>query len=301
MKEYIILYSRGDRVGSHILQYICIVIYAVYNNLYIVYDESTINYNKNIFVLAILNYINKHNTRFLNNDYKNVIKDLNVQQYWLDFEKIYEPFNFFYSYDLQLIISQVVRSIKSDIISYANKYICDSLRLNLKNIIPSNYVIPFDPKKTILIHLRLDDVRDKNDYDGSICSNFYKNKMDNTNNILGICNIGYCNQQAPLSKDKINTVLEEALNKYPEHEVVIVTSPGNYETGFPYRTIRSEDESYDLYLMCNSEVLILSRSCFAFNSLFFGIAKDVWCPLWGHFVSSGLNTKYDNSKFNYFF
>lgn len=113
-------------------------------------------------------------------------------------------------------MSQVVRSIKSDIISYANKYICDSLRLNLKNIIPSNYVIPFDPKKTILIHLRLDDVRDKNDYDGSTCSNFYKNKMDNTNNILGICNIGYCNQQAPLSKDKINIVLEEALNKYPE-------------------------------------------------------------------------------------
>ena len=35
--------------------------------------------------------------------------------------------------------------------------------------------------------------------------------MDNTNNILGICNIGYCNQQAPLSKDKINIVLEEAL------------------------------------------------------------------------------------------
>lgn len=87
MNEYIILYSRGDRVGSHILQYICIVIYAVYNNLYIVYDESAINYNKNIFVLAILNYVNKHNTRFTNNDYKKLIKDLNVQQYWLDFEK----------------------------------------------------------------------------------------------------------------------------------------------------------------------------------------------------------------------
>ena len=97
MQESIYLYSRGDRLGSHIIQYICIVIYAVYNNLYIVYDESTINYNKNIFVLAILNYINKHNTRFTNNDYKNVIKELNVQQYWLDFEKIYEPFNFFYS------------------------------------------------------------------------------------------------------------------------------------------------------------------------------------------------------------
>jgi len=38
--------------------------------------------------------------------------------------------------------------------------------------------------------------------------------------------------------------LEEALNKYPEREGVIVTSPGNYyETGFPYRTIRCEDES----------------------------------------------------------
>jgi hypothetical protein len=299
--DYIILYPRGDRLGSHILQYISILIYAVYNNLYIVYDKSNLKFTENIFVLAILNYINKYNSRFPKNNYKEKIKDLHIQEYWLDFEKTYDHFNFFYTYDIQLIMLQVVRSINSDIISYTNKYIGDSLRLNLKNVIPSNYVIPFDPKKTILIHLRLDDVRDKKDYNGSICSNFYKNKIDNTNNIFGIINLGYCNQQAPLSKDKINIVLEEALNKYPEHEIVIVTSPGDYETGFPYRTIRSEDESYDLFLLCNSEVLILSRSCFAFNSLFFGIAKDVWCPLWGHFVSSGLNTKYDNSLLNYFY
>ena len=34
----------------------------------------------------------------------NVIKDLNVQQYWLDFEKIYEPFYFFYSYFISTVI-----------------------------------------------------------------------------------------------------------------------------------------------------------------------------------------------------
>ena len=41
--------------------------------------------------------------------------------------------------------------------------------------------MPYNPQKSILVHLRLGDVKDRPDYDGSICSNHYKNRINNKN------------------------------------------------------------------------------------------------------------------------
>ena len=119
--------------------------------------------------------------------------------------------------------------------------------------------------------------------------------------IQGIATLGYCNMQTPLEKNKVELAILQARQKYPEHEVIMVTSPGDYETGYPYRCIRSNDENYDMFLLCNADILILSRSTFSLSAAFLGTAREIWCPLWGHFVCTGLYTKYDNSKFNYFF
>ena len=51
--------------------------------------------------------------------------------------------------------------------------------------------------------------------------------------------------------------------------------------------------------MC--KVVVLSRSNFAVSSLFFSDKKKVYCPLWGHFTSYGLDTKYDKNDFFYFY
>jgi hypothetical protein len=111
--------------------------------------------------------------------------------------------------------------------------------------------------------------------------------------------------QTPLAKNKVDLAINQAKQKYPDHEVIIVTQPGDYKIDYPYRCICSNDENYDLYLLCNASVLILSRSTFSLTALFLGSAKEVWSPLWGHFVTTGLNTKYDNLdkfvKTNYFF
>jgi hypothetical protein len=305
----IYLYSRGDRLGGHLLQYMSIIIYAFYHNLYIVYDYDTLKFTNSIFVRAILAYINNHNKKC------NIIvkdsekyKNMYIQKYWLDFEKRFDPNDFFYSEDLLIITTQVVYSIKSDIISYYKKYISHNMYRYLEEAKSYNdtyqrYIIPFDKNKTILIHLRLEDVRDREDYDGSICSNYYKNRIDNNyENIQGITNnVGYSNRQTPLAREKIELAISQAKTKYPEHEVIIITAPGDYEIDYPYRCIRSDDESYDLFLLCNADVLILSRSTFSLMSTFFGKAREIWSPLWGHFVCTGLYTKYDNSKFNYFF
>ena len=55
--------------------------------------------------------------------------------------------------------------------------------------------------------------------------------------------------------------------------------------------------------MCN--VTILSRSTFALSSLFFNKNKvKTYIPLWGHFITCGLDSIYDQndkSKFHYFY
>lgn len=305
--ETIYLYSRTDRLGSHLLQYLTLIIYAVYNNLFIAYEYDKIKYRHSLFVKAILKYIDNYNQKFNfdNNklsEIKEKYKNLNIMEYLLDFETKFNLNVYFYSCDLLIITTQVIYNIKSDLISYYRKYIHQNIVLNINNNIPANYVIPFNPKKTIAVHLRLDDVADRSDYDGSYCSNYYKNRIDSDNGkIQGIANLGYCNLQTPLNKCKIDKCLYEAIQKYPTHEVIIIAAPGYNKIDFPYRIIRSDDESYDLFLLCNADVLILSRSTFALSSAFLGMAREIWCPLWGHFVATGLYTKYDNSRFNYFF
>ena len=311
MIDSVYLYSRGDRLGSHILQYLSIIIYAFYNNLYIVYEPNKVNYNndyegvkyqKSFIVEAILSWIDNHNKKFPNKNYLEQYKNLNVREYLLNFETKFDLNSYFYSCDLLIISTQVLYNIKTDLISYFQKYICKNMRECISNVLPPQYTLLYNPKKTILVHLRLGDVKDRNDYDGSICSNHYKNRIDNDyQNIQGIATLGYCNMQTPLAKNKVELAIAQAKQKYPEHEIIIVTAPGDYEINYPYRCIRSNDESYDLFLLCNADVLILSRSTFALSAAFLGIAREIWCPLWGHFVCTGLYTKYDNSKFNYFF
>jgi len=313
MQDSIYLYSRGDRLGSHILQYLSIIIYAFYNNLYIVYEAEKVNYNneyeyegvtyrKSFLVEAILIWIDTHNKKFPHKNYLKQYENLCPMEYLLNFETTFDMNSYFYSCDLLIISTQVVYNIQTDLISYFKKYICKSMRDKILNSVPNMYSIPYNPAKTILVHLRLGDVKDRPDYDGSICSNYYQNRINNNNQrIQGIATLGYCNMQTPLARNKVDTAIEQAKQKYPDHEVIIVTAPGDYEIDYPYRCIRSNDESYDMFLLCNADVLILSRSTFALSSAFLGMSTEIWCPLWGHFVCTGLYTKYDNSKFNYFF
>ena len=302
MQDSIYLYSRGDRLGSHILQYLSIIIYAFYNNLYIFYDYEKTKYSESVFVKAILKWVDNHNSKFPVKDYSEKYKGLNPMEYLLNFETPFKQNEYFYSCDLLIITTQVLYTIHSDLISYFKKYIGESMRQHIYELMSQKYVLPYNPSKSILVHLRLDDVKDRYDYDGSICSNHYKNRIDNDNqSVQGIATLGYCNMQTPLAREKVDLAILEARQKYPEHEVIIVTAPGDYAIDYPYRCIRSDDESYDMFLLCNADVLILSRSTFSLSAAFLGTAREIWCPLWGHFVCTGLYTKYDNSKFNYFF
>ena len=205
-------------------------------------------------------------------------------EYLLNFETIFDINSYFYSCDLLIISTQVLYNIQTDLISYFKKYIFTTMRVKIIENVPSIYSIPFNPKKTILVHLRLGDVKDRPDYDGSICSNYYKERINSeVQSIQGIATLGYCNMQTPLSRDKVDKAIMDAKVKYPEHEIIIITAPGDYEINYPYKCIRSKDENYDLFLLYNADVLILSRSTFALSAVFLGRCERNLVPIMGTF------------------
>jgi hypothetical protein len=172
--------------------------------------------------------------------------------------------------------------------------------------IPFNPKIPFDVDKTILVHLRLDDVADRPDYDGSLCSDYYKNKIRNHEEcVLELYRNG--NHQAPLSKQKLEGIIQKAQQEFRDYKVVFITSPTSDTSSYlkyDDEVIRSHDENLDLYFLTMCKVVILSRSTFALSSMFFNKNKvKTYIPLWGHFVCCGLDTVYDRtdpSKIEYF-
>jgi hypothetical protein len=289
------LFARGDRLGANIFNFLTQVIYAVHNKLYIKYDRNNlssgdhepynINYNKSIFIETIFDYIDNYNKTFITIPSENINIKTN---------------------DFFLMMSRSVLNVKCDLITYFRENIFNSIKDNFYNkSLSKNYQVPFDPKKTILVHLRMDDCKYRNVYDGRVCSNYFRkimNRDETPNNTLhhNLIQIYYCNHQTPEPFHKIQEQINIILSKHPDYEVIIITNPGEELKNIPYRKIQNEDESLDLFLLCNSEIVIFSKSTFALSSLFFGMVKKAYIPLWGHLPCFGLYTKYDKQQYNYF-
>jgi hypothetical protein len=235
--NYIILQNRGagDRLGAQLTWYICQLIYAHYNSYYIEYNEEL--YPDSIFTLALKKYIDEYNRNKIKGEYINIIDSDN----WCKLN------------------SQIVVTIKSDLISYFKQHLFKIRNVIDEYALARNYSITFNPRETILIHLRLDDVNFNNriDYDGSYSSNYYANKVNTSNfdysdetqyymnnGIIKDYNLYNC--QAPISDNKIELVINKIKIKYPNYKVLIVTSPiGNVTLYYP--VIRSNDPSLDLF------------------------------------------------------
>lgn len=294
------LFGRGDRLGANITTFIAQIIYAVHNKLYIYYDKAYIRsgddvrfapynqeYNSSLFMESLFAFIDEHNKTL---PYK---EEERIKMYTIDFFKL---------------ISSVTQDIKMDHFRYFKTHIFPTISEQFKAFAKSkNYTdyLNFHPNKTILVHLRLDDVKHSSDYDGSLCGNHFQEVINKDliadNEVhASIRRIHDCNRQSTLHNTKLINVIQLAKTKYPDYEVVIVTNPGENTSHLPYRCIQSDDPSLDLFLLCNAEVLILSRSTFALSALYFGIVKDAYIPLWGHLPCFGLYTKYDSTTYTYF-
>ena len=204
-------------------------------------------------------------------------------------------------YDIQLFCGCVTQAIKCDLVSYFHKHIYNELDFQDINNFYSDVLTTYNFNDSIFCHLRLDDVSHKTDYDGSICSKYYRLLLEN-NKPCDNKFYEYVNNHSPLSKEKIINMINDSKSKYPNDKLYMVTSPVSDVDFSEYEIICNVDVDKDLFILCNSKKSILSRSMFALSSLFFSEAK-VYChlPSWGYFITCGLNTKYDNNDFKYIY
>jgi hypothetical protein len=288
---FITLYGdHENRIGSHLIIHICEILYAHKNKYYIKYDINKIRYKSSVFLKVLLNYIDNYNDTFIEKD-----------------EIEYFPFSNdnFKQMDWTKTIYKSIQCIKIDFKSYWREinpnFYNDLLQLS------SYKELPFNPKKTIAVHLRLDDVHDWWDYDGTASANHYRDIINNNTNIDEVYHIhNYAslpNMQAPIAMERIECQIQDAKMRFPDHEVVIISSPcTKHLIRTNHRIICNDDESYDLFLLSVSNVVILSRSNFSTAVIIFGNHERIYAPLWGQLVINGFYTKYhENSSIFSFF
>jgi len=292
---YIILVNRPDRMGANLSWYIMQIIYAHYHKYFI--HRPHLHFSESIFIKTIIDYTEKYNhelgEEFGSHDHGNYLSwILNSQQDWPGNNMI------------------VCNNIQCDLVSYFKKNIYS----NIKSIW-DNYtqIDPIIYSKKIGVHLRLDDVVDRPDYNGIYCTEYYRDKLNNGNiNIDLEEERQYCAKrgiqidgwgryynhydcQAPINETRVQLMIDIALQKYSDHEVVIVASTIG-TINLPYPQIRSGDMDEDLAVLCNCDVLICSRSLYCFCSVYLGNATEIYIPMWGHIAGTGLMSKYDQTK-----
>ena len=287
---YIVLFHRYDRLGANLINYIAQIIYAHHHGYYIKIIDNKYNYPK---------YLNSRYYRILLNYINNVLNIKNDTQNCYNLGSDDEILYNFNKYDVQLFCGFVTQTVKCDLLTYFHKHIYNDLDFNDLNEFYHDVSYDFD--NSIFCHLRLDDVSHKKDYDGSICSKYYRLLIENDKPCVNKF-YEYVNNHSPLSKDKINTMIYDSKNTYSDNKIYMITSPISDTDYTEYEIISSEDVDKDLFILCNSKKSILSRSLYALSSLFFSKPKEYcYLPSWGFFITIGLNTKYDNNAFKYIY
>ena len=300
---YIILISRPDRMGANLSWYIMQIIYAHYHKMFIHVPELA--FGNSIFMQTIRTFADAYNLELGETlgshdhlSYFNFIQT--SEQDW--------PGN-------AMIVSN---AIQCDLVSYFKTHLHARFRAILDTHIIDKFVFSENPNKTIALHLRLDDVVARFDYDGIHSAEYYRDRLNADTIRIDLENeqaffqnrgitIKGCGRhfnpydcQAPIAEERIQTIIDQATEKYPDHKVVIVASPLG-EINLPYPTIRSDDLDKDLAFLCQADVVICSRSLYCFSSVYLGNAREVFIPMWGHVAGTGLMSKYDHANLTYFF
>ena len=295
---FIILVGRPDRMGATFTWYLMQIIYAHYHKWFI--HGGTL-FGNSIFMQMIVMFIDKYNKSL--GDELGSHDHLWTEHFVEDSQQDWPGNNM-----------KVCKKIECDLVSYFKTHMYSQMREILDTlIIKKEYAFSgTDFKKTIAVHLRLDDVSTRQDYNGMISAEYYRDKI-NTGSIhidlederryferRGIAIDGwgrYYNThdcQAPIAEHRIQSFINTAKAKYPEHQIVVVASPIG-EVNLPYPTIRNKDADMDLTFLCNCDVVICSRSLYCFSAVYLGKATEIFLPMWGHIAGTGLMSKYDKN------
>ena len=266
--QYVTLIDRGDRLGTHLTWYISTILLAIKNGykIKLTKPRTEYRYADTIFVTYLFDFIETYNGR------EEGTMPVN------------EDDDFFKKH------AAIVRNIQSDYISFFKQHV---YQYQDELAIRKHYSIPFNPNKTIAVHLRLDDTRFRF-YDTALVhrvSEKFRDVLEGDGPLTFPTFLG----QSAMNESILQTIINKALTDHPDYEVIVFTSP-NSRHSLPYKIIASADETYDMYLMSRCKVLIGSRSTFSFSAMFFGDYEHIYYPIWEHAVVFGLTTKYDRNK-----
>lgn len=279
--EAIPIFSTNDRLGANLSYHFANLFYAHKYNLPIFFpNQSSID---SIFLDSIRLFSNKYN------EIAEVTKD-NIE--YLD--------NFNFSNDWYYVQARCLKAIQCDYITYFNLHFREEISSIIQMLARlRGYRIDYDPNKSIVVHLRLNDVKSGfPEGTHETCNDVYRDYINNDNYDSCVKLCAY--RQSAISKSKLLELLYKANSKHPNKEVVLVTNP-NEKIDLPYRVISSHDESADLYSLSKAKILITSRSTFGFMPFLFGDIQESWTPKWCHFAMFGLTTKLDkNTNINYY-
>tara|TARA_A100000164_G_C21909925_1_gene775093 strand:- start:1292 stop:2152 length:861 start_codon:yes stop_codon:yes gene_type:complete len=279
----IILTDRADRLGSNWFVKIADFIYGKNINAEILYNSS-IKFSSSMFTIPFLKLC-KLNIN--NNETKNEIIQLNV--------------------GIRGHPAGTVIKIKQDLISYFKENYKDDFMKIIENIASKrNYRLPWENSNNIIaIHLRCDDKTELEDYDGSGTANYIKNLIEtntfNAYNRKTMKSKGR-DEQVCIDEIKLEKLIKKFKNHHPNKEIHIIycgkpnDSIQNIIKKYNIITHSNKDADYDLWLLMNSNILVLSKSTYSILAGYFHKGSQVYYPLWGVFVSCGLYTKYDKSN-----
>jgi len=303
LTPYIVLFNRhpDDRLGANIISYMIQIIIANHYNFYIETKKFKFYNENSIFIKTIKSYIEFHNSN------KIKMKDRIVSLPESTFE--------LHLYALKLINVDIITHFREKLqpkfIEFFDKY---------------KYDLPYDSKKTLLVHLRLDDLNEDSYYNGNANNMFlseivnnlkptdvineyllkenYEKFLELNSEIICLNSIGNHNffyGQSSISEQIIEDTIINFKEKTDIDNVILIASPKG-EINLKYNLIRSDNADLDLYYLCNCDNVILSRSTYALSSLFFNNSSKlkVFVPYFNVATSLGLTTNFDRSNINYY-
>jgi hypothetical protein len=201
-----------------------------------------------------------------------------------------------------------VTELKQDLVSYFKEYYFNKFFFELKKY-TINFKLPWNNNENIIcIHIRLDDVINNKDYDGTGSANYINNLIENNKPFDYIReDMLKCSPdvQTPIEPKKLRNLLIKLKNHYPNKEIHIVKygilndSYNKIIKEFNIKVHQNEPD-YDLWLLINSNILVLSKSTFSQVAMYFHTGTKIYAPLWGMGVSNGTMSKYNKTNIEFY-
>ena len=218
-------------------------------------------------------------------------------------------------------LANVVELTKTDVITVFNKTYKQLFFELLKSEIQKRkYQLPWKNSKNVIgIHVRLEDKVKKTvagkdgdrthweDYDGRESFNYIKNLIDHSKFKKFKTENNSLDTQVPIAPEKLENLIIKFKQEYPEKEIYIITYSHELprwlrklKKKYQFKIFHNNLDEYDLWLLINTDILVLSKSTFSIVAAFYHQGSKIYYPYWGRIATLGIGSQYDQTNWTGF-